>query len=278
MSATPITVTARQEPVRLWSVTTLLKLGLGTSDALVNWAVNTTCEAAYDRFAILKQFVEDDDRGGAIDWLKRQRYQKSGTAAARGTDLHKAAEQLALGQAPQIEPENQGYLDQYMRFLEEHQPEFLLAEAPVYAPTTGGYAGTLDAIMVLGGKRVVADVKTTPHAPDSGRSRPPYPETALQLCLYRRAEFVGILSEQRYNGGKRYYLFDADAHHEPFPETDGAVVITVSPFDYFVTPVRTDEEVFSAARHVIEAARWQVETSRTVFGPPITRARSECVS
>lgn len=258
------------EPIRLWSVTSLIKLGLGTSDALVNWAVNTTCEAAYDRHKIFSQFVQDGDRAGAIDWLKRQRFQKSGVAAARGTDLHKAAEQLALGLEPKIEPENQGYLDSYMSFLEEHQPEFLMAEAPVYAPTTGGYAGTLDAVMRLGDTVVVADIKSTPHAPDSGRSRPPFPEASLQACAYRHAEVVGLLSEQRYASGKRYYMYDPSAHHEPMPETEGAVCIVVSPYDYMVVPMRTDEVVWRAFRHVMECARFQVETSKTLFGPAIT--------
>jgi hypothetical protein len=258
------------ETLRLWSVTTLLKLGLGTSDALVNWAVNTTAEAAFDRFKILSQFVEDGDREGAVKWLKDQRWQKSGKAAARGTDVHKAAEAFALGQTPEVEDHILPYVEQYRRFLDEHSPEFLLSEAPVYAPNRGGYAGTLDAIMRLDGKTVVADLKTTPHGPDSGRSRPPFEESALQLVAYRNAELVGLLSEQRYSGGKRYYVFDEKGRHELLPETDGAVVITVSPFDYVVTPVKTDEEVWRAFRHVVECARWRVETSRNVFGPPIS--------
>jgi len=250
-------------------LTSLIKMGLGTSEALVNWAVNTTCEAAFDRFKILSQFVEDGDRQGAVDWLKRQRFQTSKAAAARGTDLHKAAELLALGQQPKVEPNIQPYLDQYVRFLEQYEPEFLMAEAPIYAPTRGGYAGTLDAIARIDGSVVVADVKTTPHAPDSGRSRPPYEETALQLCLYRHAELVGVLAERKELARGRYYAFDPSLHHEPMPETSGAVVITVSPYDFVVTPVRTDDAVYKAARHVIEAARWRVETSRTVIGPPI---------
>lgn len=256
--------------VRLWSVTSLLKLGLGTSDALVNWAVNTTAAAAFDRYKILAQFIEDGDRDGAIKWLKDQRWQKSGAAAARGTNLHKAAESLALGVTPEdVEPAVMPYVEQYRKFLTDFAPEFLMSEAPVYN-TTAGYAGTLDGIAVIEGQRVVFDVKTTEHAPDSGKSRPPFPETALQLCAYRNATEVGVLSEQRYEGGKRYYVYDSDVQHELMPETDGAVCIVVSPHDYMVVPVRTDEVVWKAFRHVMEAARWQVETSRTVVGPPVS--------
>lgn len=258
------------EPLRLWSVTTLAKLGLGTSDALVNWAVNTTVQYAVDH---RKDWLAlaDSDRDGTIDLIKRARFRKSGAAMARGTNLHKAAESLALGVQPvDVDKVTLPYVEQYGEFLSDHAPEFLMSEAPVYSPTYG-YAGTCDGVFVIDGQRLVFDVKTTEHAPDSGRSRPPFPEVALQLTAYRRAEWVGVLSEQRYAAGKRYYLFDPEAEHEAMPETDGAVCVVVSPFDYMLVPVRTDDLVWKAWRHVMEAARWQVETSRAVFGPPIAK-------
>ena len=261
------------EPIRQWSVTTLIKLALGTSDALVNWAVGTGAEYAIDNMDIIGPLAKRD-RTAAVKLIKDARWASSSKAAARGTDVHKAAEQYALGHTPDVEDDVLPYVEQYRRFLGEHAPTFLMSEAPVYAPTYG-YAGTCDGIMQLGGKRVVFDIKTTAHAPDSGRSRPPFPEVALQLTAYRRAELVGVLSEQRYAGGKRYYLFNPDAQHEPMPETDGAVCVVVSPFDYMVVPVRTDDEVWVAWRHIMEAARWQVSTSRNVFGPPITPVREE---
>jgi len=256
------------EPLRLWSVTTLLKLGMGTGDALVNWAVKTTAEYAIDQRASWAALAESD-RDGALELLTKARYRKSGKASARGTDLHKAAEQLALGIAPEVEPEILPYVEQYRRFLVEHEPEFLMSEAPVYSPGRF-YAGTCDGIMVLEGQRLLFDLKTTEHAPDSGRSRPPYGEAALQLCAYRRAEVVGVISEQRYASGRRYYLYDPEAAHEPMPETDGAAVITISPFDYTITPARTDDEVFKCFLAVREAARWQVDVSSRVFGPQIS--------
>lgn len=256
------------EPLKLWSVTTLIKLGLGTSDALVNWAVKTTAEYAVDNHDVV-QPLANRDRAAAIKLLTDARWQSSSKAAARGTDLHKAAEALALGTTPDVDDAVLPYLEQYQRFLADHRPTFLMAEAPVYNPELG-YAGTLDGIIRLDGVPVVADIKTTAHAPDSGRSRPPFPEVALQLVAYRRAIHVGVLSEMRYASGKRYYLFNPDAQHEPMPATDGAVCIVVSPYDYMVVPVRTDDTVWRAFRHVMEAARWQVSTSRNVFGPLVT--------
>jgi len=204
--------------------------------------------------------------------LSGSRWATSRKAAARGTDIHKAAEQIALGVTPEIEDDVLPYVEHYTAFLNEFKPKFLMSEAPVYSPTHG-YAGTSDGIMEIDGKTVIFDLKTTAHAPDSGRARPPFGEVALQMCAYSRAEEVGLLSEMRYAGGKRYYIYDPAAKHEPMPKVDGALCIVISPYDLMAVPVRIDDEVWRSFRHVMEAARWQVATSRNVFGPPITRSR-----
>lgn len=259
------------ETVNLWSVTTLIKLGLGTGDALVNWAVRTTAEYAIDKQDAWAPLATAD-RNAAVKVLCDARWQKSGLAAARGSDLHRAAEQLALGQTPDVEEHILPYVQQYQRFLETHEPEFLMAEAPVYSPSQH-YAGTCDGVMVLGGRPVIFDIKTT-DKPLDARSRPPYPEVALQLVAYARAELVGLLSEKREANYKRYYVFDPAAHHEPMPVVDGAVCIVVSPYDCRIIPVRIDDEVYRCFRHVKECARWQVDVSRRVIGPEITAAQS----
>jgi len=258
--------------VELVSATTLIKDALGTSPALVNWAVNTTAAAAYDRHKILAQFIEDDDREGAVKWLKDQRWQKTGEAAARGTDVHTVAEQLHLGNVVEYEPHIEPYVVQYRRFLEDFSPQFLMAEAPVYNLTMR-YAGTLDGVAVIDGKTVVVDLKTTAHGPDSGRSRPPFPEVALQLTLYRRAELVGLLADRKEIQYRRYYVFDPANEAQPMPETEGGVCVVISPEDYMVAPVDTSERIWKACRHVIQVARFQTETAKTVFGPTIAPSR-----
>jgi hypothetical protein len=261
------------EPIRLWSWTTLYKMACGVSEALVNWGINETAKFAIDR----KRAWEELDREDALDLIKRARYRKSSAAMARGTNLHKAAESLALGVQPvDVDKVTLPYVEQYARFLSEFRPEFLMSEAPCYN-VAAGYAGTTDGICVIEGKCVVFDIKTTEHAPDSGRSRPPFPEVALQLCAYRRATEVGVLSEQRYVSGRRYYLYDEAAQHESMPETDGAICIVISPFDYMVVPVRTDDLIWRYVRHTIEMARWAAEDSRLVLGPPISAPQEVAV-
>lgn len=256
------------DPIKLWSATTLIREALGTSKPLVEWNVRTVAEAAYDKARTLQAFVEDGDRDGAVKWLKDARWNRTAEAQARGTEIHRAAEQLHLGVSPTVEDNVLPYVEQYRRFLAEHEPEFLMAEAPVYN-LTAGYAGTLDAVAKIAGQAVVVDIKTTAHGPDSGRSRPPFPEVALQLTLYRRAELVGLLADRQEVNYRRYYAFDPEAHTEPMPETQGGVCVVVSPEDYVVVPVDTSDRVWRYCRHMIEMARWQVEASKTVFGPPI---------
>lgn len=254
--------------VELVSATTLIKDALGTGPGLVNWNVNTTAEAAFDRFPILRQFVEDGDRAGAVKFLRDQRFIKTGAAAARGTDVHRVAEALHLGQVVEYDEAIEPYVAQYRRFLEDFKPEFLLAEAPVYN-LTYKYAGTLDGVAGIDGKRVVVDIKTTAHGPDSGKSRPPFPEVALQLTLYRRAELVGLLADRKEIQYRRYYVLDPAAHTEPMPETEGGVCVVISPEDYLVVPVDTGEQMWKYVRHVIQTAKFQTEYAKTVFGPAI---------
>lgn len=251
----------------LYSVTTLIKEGLGTGKGLVYWNAHTPVAWAAEHLDAFTALV-NVDRDQAIKTAMDARWAKSGKAAARGTDLHAAAEQLALGQTPDVDEEILPYVHQYVGFLEKHQPEFVMAEAPIYAPGHQ-YAGTCDGIMVLGGKTVIFDIKSTDKDP-SAKSRPPYAEVALQLSAYANAELVGILSEKRESNYGRYYVFSPDQHHEPMPDVDGAVCIVISPYDCRVVPVRIDAEIFRAFLHVRECARWQIDISKRVLGPEIT--------
>ena len=259
----------------LVSATTLIKDALGTSRGLVVHGKKTIAGIAYDRHKIVRQFVEDEDREGAIKWMLDQEWAGLAGAAMRGTQIHAVAEQFHLGVAPpEVEPLISPFVEQYRKFLSDFQPQFLMAEAPVYN-FTWKYAGTLDGVAVIAGKTVVVDIKTTQWGPDdlddrgNPRARPPFPEVALQLTLYRRAERVGLLAERKEIQYRRYYVVDEQTHLEPMPETEGGVCIVVSPKDYLVVPVDTSERIWNSCRHVIQVARFQTEVSKVVFGPVI---------
>ncbi len=261
--------------LNLYSVTTLIKEGLGTGSGLVYWNARTPVAWAAENLNAFTELVKVD-RDQAVKTAMDARWAKSGQAAARGTDLHTAAEQLALGQTPDVEDHIRPYLDQYVAFLERHEPEFLMSEAPVYN-VSHHYAGTCDGIMRFGGQTVIFDIKTTDKTLDA-KSRPPYPEVALQLAAYANAELVGLLSEKREVNRRRYYVYSPDQQHEPMPPVDGGVCIVVSPYDCRVVPIRIDAEVWRAFLHVRECARWQIDISGRVIGPEITAAARQEVA
>lgn len=255
------------EPLNLWSVTTLIDLALGKGPGLINWIVKLVATAGVDKRAVVRQIVDDDSREAAIKYLVDQRWQKSEAAKVRGTDVHKVAEALALGiEPPPVEAHIEPYVEQYRRWLSVWQPRFLMAEAPVYN-LTHRYAGTCDGVMELQGQPVLFDYKTTEVGLHEGKARHPFPEVALQLVAYRRAELVGALSEQRYSGRRRYYVFDPNAQHERMPEVAGAVCIVISPHDCMAVPVRVEDDVWNAWLAVLTLAQFsQGDLSRRLFG------------
>ena len=261
--------------VELVSVTTLHKDALGVSRGIVYSGKEKVAGVAFDKPKMLQQYIEDGDRAGWIKYAMDQEFAGLQSAASRGTDIHRIAEAFHLGVAPpEYEPFLDPFVQQYRQYLEDFKPEFLMAEAPVYN-FSYHYAGTLDGIAVIDGKTVLFDIKTTQWGPNDTdargkpKARPPFNEVPLQLVMYRRAEKVGLLAERKEILYRRYYVVEEQAHLEPMPPVEGAVCIVVSPFDYMVVPVDTSERIWTAARHVIQVAKFQTETAKAVFGPVI---------
>jgi hypothetical protein len=268
---------AMAEARRLWSVTTLIKAGLGVGEALVGWSAKVTAQRAYDDLEVLAAYSLKGKRNDAIKWLTEARWQKSGQAMARGTEVHSFVEAYAYGRTPDIPEGFEPYDVQIRRFLDDHQPTFEMAEAPVYN-LHYGYAGTLDLILSIQGVRCVVDAKTTDKDPNDPevRSLPPYPEIALQLVAYARAEKVGTSpAVMRTVNRRRYYVYDEALGYEPMPAVDGALALVIAPTFYRLVPVAIDDEVWRSFGHVREAARWDLEIARRVLGPDITPPKEE---
>jgi hypothetical protein len=260
-----------EKPETFWSVTTLLKGGL-PSPALTYWAAKATAEFAVANHRQITAMVEavklkKDEQGfmrvtdpdaiqAAIDWLKQSPWRERDRKANVGTALHAAAEAYTLGKpVPAVADEVKPYVASFMQFIEDWKPRYLLAEASVYNRAMK-YAGTLDAIAEIDGldvqpRKILIDYKTT----GSGV----YPEAALQLSLYRRAEFVGM----------------PDGTEAPMMPVDGAAVVWIRPDGYDFIPVVTDEAVFKSARYVIEVFRWAEELSKVVIGQPMPTPKKE---
>lgn len=168
---------------------------------LIGWAAKVTAEKAVDDHAIVAAMLDKGDERGAIEHIKRARFADSGAKADRGTIVHGALEAYLAGKPLSQEtieaqlkearvPLNMwksaaAMIAGLMEFLYDEEPEVYWSESTVYS-RAHGYAGTADLIarMRVGGTKqnVILDVKT---------SKAIYNETALQLCAYARADFVG---------------------------------------------------------------------------------------
>lgn len=128
---------------------------------------------------------------------------------------------------------------QYREFISDNDVRIVAQEMTV-ASLTHGYAGTLDLIIEMNGKRYLADIKT-----GSGV----YASTALQLAAYRYAE---------------YQVTDEGSLAEYRPEVEGAVVIHLKPMSYRVVEFRCDEPVFDVFLKAKELKEWD-DSSKEMF-------------
>lgn len=100
-------------------------------------------------------------------------------AADRGTQVHAVCELIDGGVMPDLEPfgNDAGYVEAYLRFVDEQKPEWTDIERLVFHEEKR-YAGRLDRAGLLGGKRIIADIKTSSEVHD---------DAAIQMWAYRHA-------------------------------------------------------------------------------------------
>jgi hypothetical protein len=134
-------------------------------------------------------------------------------------------------------------MEQFLNFLADFQPIYEATEASVYNRTER-YAGTLDAIATIQGRKLVLDAKT---------GKAVYPEVALQLAAYRYAEFMGL----------------PDGSEETMREVDGAAALHLADDGYELIDVQADESVFRSFLYVREVFRFQEEQSKAVLRGPL---------
>jgi hypothetical protein len=171
-------------------VTTLISGGV-PKPQLTYWSARTVAEWVADNEAEVEQ-LRSMGRGPMVNALKEVPWHKRDTAAVRGTDVHRLAEDLVHGREVEVPEHLADYVEGYVRWLDEWQPVPVLTERPV-ASRRWWYAGTFDLIADMCGERWLLDIKTASAI---------YGETALQTDAYRNAEF---------------YLADDDTE-QPMPE------------------------------------------------------------
>jgi hypothetical protein len=226
------------------SVTTIIKV-IDKSGPLVGWAKRETAACAVRNLDALIAMREAGGDAAATDWLKRIPDYQRDSAADVGTRVHKLVEQLALGVEPVVTAEEAPFVDGYRRFLADYRPHFLAVEEMVCS-LRHGYAGTLDAVAVIGGETWVLDVKT-----GSGV----YAETGLQLAAYASCDFIG-----RPGTPRRFRLPRATRHG----------VVHVRPEGARLVEFKVDRGTFAAFLEARRLFDWVNGPGKAVVGAVVT--------
>ncbi len=225
------------------SVTTVLGT-IDKSGPLVGWAKRETAACAVRNLDVLARMRESGGDAAAVTWLKSIPDYQRDSAADIGTRVHRLVEQFARGELPEPTAEEAPYTDAYRGFLATYNPRFLALEEMV-ASLRHGYAGTLDAIAVIGGETWLLDVKTGAGL---------YPETALQLAAYGAAEFIG-----RPGSPNRFRL----------PRATRFGVVHVRPDAARLVEFRVDRGTFAAFLEARRLYAWQQGPAKSVIGEPV---------
>lgn len=239
---------------RVPGVTTILGDGI-PKKALIDWAANATAEYAIDNWSALADLAPS----ARLKELKGSRYAVSDAAANKGTQVHRLAERLVEGERVAVPDGLEGYVESYVRFLDEFDVEPVLVERTVWSPEHG-YCGTFDLIADLldpddpepdpslrGRVRWILDLKTN----RSGI----FGETALQLAAYRYAE----------------HWIDEDGPDGPLQDmldVDRAGAVHVRADGYSLIPVEAGPDQFRLFLYAQQIAGF-TNSSRELVGEPI---------
>lgn len=164
------------------SVTTIL--GVLAKPALIQWASNVAVDylashsSSNDMFTALvgTSSIRNDEFDNARNAYK----DKSTDALDTGSVVHNAIDAYIKTGSYHLDEgmvEENRCMESFIRFTHEHNVEFVENEMTVFDPVKR-YAGTLDAVAKIDGKRYVIDFKTSSAI---------YSENWMQVAAYRGA-------------------------------------------------------------------------------------------
>lgn len=165
-------------------VTTILRSTLA-KDALVGWAARTTAEYALDHWADLDALRPSERLKLMTGASNAQR----DAAAVRGTAVHRLADQIVTSadhDAVAVPDDLAAYVDSYLAFIADHQPEPIATEL-VVANRHARYCGTADLVAIMRGATWLLELKTSKGL----RS-----DSALQACAYRHGEVYTLPGDE----------------------------------------------------------------------------------
>ena len=148
---------------RVPGISTIAKV-IDSSSALIPWIEKETAAATMRAIKERKlRGVEPEDAITAVRALQTGPNSAKVKGMARGTAMHTAMEDLISGR--EINPETletyPGYCAGMMAWFQREHPEPIFQEVVVGSPKHGGFAGRLDLLAMINGKRTLLDLKTS---------------------------------------------------------------------------------------------------------------------
>lgn len=266
----------------LWSVTSILNVL--DKPGIAYWSASEAAYCAIRSERTWKAMLADDGEKAAVKWIRDARFRPAKNRlsdSAFGSAIHDLCEQTALTgqlQKPTRERFVEDYdaavacMEQFDRWLQRAQPEYLATEMTVFTPTYG-VAGTSDGIFVLKGRRAQFDYKSSKKSfDDNGKPTGLYDEIGLQLAAYRYAEFTSVWHARRFEKfRRRYYLISEEekAMAAPVPEVDCGIGIKITPEHCVAYDIDCGPDVYEFFLYVLESARYKYERARTIIGKPL---------
>lgn len=184
--------------------------------ALMGWAAKQVATMAADLRESLGEMQHDE----VVDLLKGAAARTSNRAGSRGTDVHEWIADELQGRVTYDLPSPAGeYLPAARSWLAEMKPSPVTVETTMFHPL---YAGTADAVVMIGGERWLIDFKT---------SKGIYDEAALQVSALAgcflwatddgtlEAPPIERLAVVRFDDRGRFQMkevTDRETHHQMF--------------------------------------------------------------
>lgn len=246
---------------------------LAKQNFLAPWQAKLTAELALDSIDFVRDMADRGGRDSAVDYLKGAARRYTKIRADIGSEAHDMFERMIRGEGGltdrradgqfriRVSSDMEPYREHFAQFLEAVNPEFVRAEDVAWSDTYE-YAGSFDVWLY-----VWLDEKGNPTPDRSGTrhlimgdwktGKSTYPDVALQLAAYQRAD----------------YVIDADGNRSPMPEFDGAAVLHITDEDWAFKPVVTDDAVFEQFLRLRGTFEWDRELSRKVILKPIARKK-----
>lgn len=216
------------------SVTTIMKEGIA-KPFLTKAATGLSGKYAAENWAELSELHPDN----RVEMIRYASEREWGIARDMGTKVHAAIEAWQKGEPHPASKETAPYLNSFISFMMDKQPEFLESEVTVWS-RRHQYAGTFDWIARIGGKLTLGDTKTGKRVRE---------EVGMQLAALAHADFI---------------LRD-DGTEEPIPDFDGLAALHIRPRSWHLYEIEKDEENFAAFLACRELHSWIYETSGHVL-------------